>query len=110
MTDRYQIVWSETALQDAEIILEYISQRDSVGAAAAVHAKLIAKVETLSVHPERCRIVPELKSLGIDEFQELIVKPYRLCFRIHDKDVVLVSVLDGRRDLAEILLDRALQS
>ena len=96
-------------MQDVELILEYISERDSVGAATNVYTKLLAKVESFSVHPERCRIVPELKAFGIDEFQELIVRPYRLCFRIHDKDVVLVSVLDGRRDLAEILLERALQ-
>jgi hypothetical protein len=39
-------------------------------------------------------------------FQELIEKPWRLIYRIAAHRVVVVSVLDGRRNLEDLLLDR----
>ncbi len=56
--------------------------------------------------PERCRIVPELKEQGILQYRELIVKPWRIIFRIAEKKVYALSVLDSRRNIEEILLER----
>ena len=104
----FLIVWSEAALQDVESILEYIALRDDFGAATAVYQKLVARISTLDSHPERCRVVPELRDVGVTQYRELIFKPYRVCFRIFDQEVVIVSVLDGRRDLEQLLIDRAM--
>ena len=104
----YHIRWTEAALQDVESILAYIATRDDINAATALYVQLIARIDTLDTNPERCRVVPELRELGITEFRELIFRPFRICFRIHDRDLVLVSILDGRRDLDQILIERAL--
>lgn len=104
-----RIVWTEAALQDMESILRYIFAHDSLAAAERIHERLLTAVETLTVNPERCRVVPELDMVGISDFRELINRPYRICFRVYGREVVLVSILDGRRDLEEILLDRALK-
>jgi toxin ParE1/3/4 len=109
MPQPLRIVWTEAALQDMESILGYIFAHDSLAAAERIHARLLAAVETLTDNPERCRIVPELDKIGISDFRELINRPYRICFRVHGSQVVLVSILDGRRDLEQILLDRALK-
>lgn len=109
MAKALRIRWAEAAIKDVESILAYIAAHDDFPAVARLHKKLLAKIETLTLHPERCRVVPELAAIGITDFRELIVRPYRICFRVYGREVVLVSVLDGRRDLEEILIDRALR-
>jgi toxin ParE1/3/4 len=108
MARTYRIRWAEAALQDVESILAYIATRDDIACAAALYEKLIARIDTLDANPERCRVVLELRDIGITDYRELIFKPFRICFRIHDRDIVLVSILDGRRDLDQILIERAL--
>jgi len=109
LRETFRIIWAEAAVQDFESILEYIAFHDCYEAAATVHEKLLGRIDTLVHTPMRCRYVPELKEIGLTEYRELIVRPYRICFRIHGHDVVLVSILDGRRDLEQILMDRAMQ-
>ena len=41
-------------------------------------------------------------------YRELVVNKYRILFRARDRDVILLGVLDGRRDLAELLVQRAM--
>ncbi len=107
MAIRHRIRWADVALDDFEIILEYIALNDSVASATYVHDELMARIDRLKEYPERCRFVPELKEIGLSEFRELIWKPYRICFSVHKQDVVIVAVLDGRRDLGQLLLDRS---
>lgn len=46
---------------------------------------------------------------GIDGSGEILKGPYRIMFAVRDRDVVILSLLDSRRDLAELLIARALR-
>jgi hypothetical protein len=46
--------------------------------------------------------------VGVREYRELILAPYRVFFRLTRRSVDIVGMLDGRRDLEEILLRRYL--
>jgi len=109
MGTRYRIVWSEAALQDVESILEWICAHDGPVAARRVMDLVVGRAESLVENPERGRVVPEIREIGIVDFRELLEKSYRLCYRVHGRDVVIVSVLDGRRDLERVLVDRAMR-
>jgi toxin ParE1/3/4 len=106
---KYEVIWTDTAVRDLDCILEYVTARDSVGAAIHLYEKLTERIDGLSTTPARCRVVPEVREIGVAEFRELLVGPYRIPFRIAENKVVLVGVLDGRRDLEEILIERALE-
>ena len=108
MDEAFSVLWSRSALDDLEQILEYVSSRDGHGAAEDLGTRLMLKIESLSSHPKRCRIVPELADAGIRGYRELIESPYRVFFRIHGEAVHLLGILDGRRDLEQILIARAL--
>ena len=112
MPDRFRIEWAPIALGDLDEILEYIAARDSVDAAVHVYEKLRDRIERLMSrpHPQRCRIPPEFRKLGVTEYRELVVTPYGVFFRIRAKTVGIVGVLDRRRDLEELLLQRVLRS
>jgi len=106
---RYRILWAPIAAQDLDELIDYIAAQDGPDAAAKVYEKVKKRTKTLSAHPKRCRIVPELRSVGVMEYRELIVSPYRVFFRVDEKDVGIIGVLDGRRDLEETLIRRAMR-
>jgi toxin ParE1/3/4 len=108
--ERYAVAWSDTAQVDLESILEYVARRDGVTHALTLYQRIRDKVEALKQWPRRARVVPELKALGLEDFREIIVEPYRAFFRIDGRTVVLLGVVDGRRDLGELLLERAVRS
>ena len=109
MPDRYGLEWAPVAQGDLDEILECIAARDCVEAAVNVYAKVMHKIDGLISHPDRCRIPPEPKALGITEFRESIVVPYSVFFRIRGRTLGIVGVLDRRRDLEELLLQRVLR-
>jgi len=107
--DRYRLEWSEPAVADVDAILHYVASREGdAEPALRLHEKLTTEIETLTTTPQRCRIVPEPRAVGVREYRELIVRPYRVCFRVRGRVVAIVGVLDGRRDLSELLMQRAL--
>jgi len=71
-----------------------------------VFQKIKIKASSLYTIPERCHIVPELKDQGIMQYRELIVPPWRIMFRIAEMKVYVLSVLDSRRNIEDILLKR----
>ena len=110
MTERYGIEWAPVALDDLDAILKYIAARDCVDAAVDVYGKIMHRIEGLVLHPTRCRVPPELEEAGVTEFRELILAPYSVFFRIRGRTVGIVAVLDRRRDLQELLVQRVLRT
>lgn len=104
----YRVIWTEIAASDYESILAYLAAHAGVRAAVRLDEKLDQAIASLDTSPTRCRIVPELRLEGLDVYRELIVRPYRIMFRLRGKAVVLLAVVDGRRDLEELLIERAL--
>ena len=108
MAERH-VLWTAVAEGDLLDIVEYIGREDP-GAAQAVFDKLRRRASSLAAQTLRGRIVPELIDTGDMRSRELIERPWRLLYRI-DADVVLVfAVLDARRDLQTLLLQRLARS
>lgn len=89
----YRVSWSPEALEDVESIASFIA-RDSAFYAKAVVNKLIESSRSLKKYPERGRIVPEL---GDKDVREIFVYSYRLIYRIHEKNILIVAVIHGKR-------------
>lgn len=105
MKRRLPVEWATIAAQDLTEIVEYIA-RDDPGAALRVLDALEAKASSLETFATRGRIVPELLGIQLREYRELLVKPYRIIYRVEKARVVVLGVFDGRRNLEDILLDR----
>ena len=50
--------------------------------------------------------MPELAAFGIRIYRELVVAPWRVVYRIGGKTVSILAVVDGRRNIEDVLLDR----
>lgn len=110
MTETYDVVWSRLAVRDLDQILDYLSEEASIDRALAVYEQVRQRISTLKRHPRRCRVVPELRDLGLTDFRESILAPYRIVFRLHDQALVLVAIVDSRRNLEELLVERVLEA
>jgi len=107
MNGTYDIVITDNAEQDLNEIILYIAQRE-ITIAQGIYEKLQSKVFSLRTFPEKGRIVPELFDHNIFQYHEVIENPWRIIYKIEDKKVFIMTVLDGRRNVEDILLKKLL--
>lgn len=108
MTKKYKVEWASVAEDDLKRIIDYIAI-DSPGNALQILERIKQKVSALYTLPERGRIVPELQEQGINIYRELIISPWRIVFRISDITVYVLSIIDSRQNVEDILLNRFLK-
>jgi toxin ParE1/3/4 len=109
VSPRSTVRWTRTAVDDLLDVIDYFVGRDGTAVAEQLAERVTREVATLATMPLRCRVVPELQAEGIDGYRELLIGPHRIVFALRDGDVIVLAVLDGRRDLAELLIARALR-
>lgn len=105
----YAVEWAATAKGDFDEIIGYVLALDPVNAVKVIDA-IEASAMTLDHLPLRGRIVPELKFHGITAYREVQIKPWRLIYRVSKDIVWVVSLVDSRRQLDDLLLERFLRS
>ncbi len=97
--------WASVAQIDLKQIIDYIAL-ESPGNALQVLGEIKQKASALYTLPDRGRIVPELNEQGINFYREIIIPPWRSIYRISDSTVFVLSVIDSRRNVEDILLNR----
>jgi toxin ParE1/3/4 len=105
MKKTYEVEWSKISEKDLVVIIEYIAD-ENPSRAYEVFREVKRKASTLRSLPERGRIVPELQEQGITQYRELVIPPWRIIYRISERKVYVLSVLDSRRNIEDILLRR----
>jgi plasmid stabilization system protein ParE len=105
---KYAVVLARVAEQDLVAIIEFIALEDPM-AANHVLDRMEKRIESRARQPGRGRVVPELGALGLRTHREMVVDPWRLVYRISEKTVYVVAIFDGRRNLQDVLLERALR-
>jgi plasmid stabilization system protein ParE len=108
MTGDLDVNWAHVARDDLFDILEFIAHNDPVDALRVLD-RLERRAQSLARLPHRGRVVPELRRHGVTEFRELIEGPWRIVYVLRGAMISVVAVLDGRRRLEDILLDRFLR-
>jgi toxin ParE1/3/4 len=106
----YQVLLTGGAEQDLESIHDYIVEHDSIFSANYVLDEVMKIAESLAKFPERGSYPKELLDVGIIEYRQIAFKPYRLIYRVVNKDVVVYVIVDERRDLQSLLERRLLNS
>ena len=107
MEENYNIKWASPALDDLDEIIEYIS-KTNLTYSIKVMDKIYEQVNKLNINPERCRIVPELEKYGYLSYRQLIVDYWKIIFKIEGNIVYIMVVIDGRRNLEDIILKKIL--
>ena len=109
MPDSYQVNLTARARQDLSALVRWVAEHDSLHAAEHLLDKLLETCKQLQSLPERGAFPSELLSLGIRRYRQVFFKPYRVIYRVLDRQVNVLLIADGRRNL-KTLLERRLLS
>ena len=86
-----EIIWTDPAWNDVENVADYIAQDSKFYAAAFVQETKEAAA-SLANFAERGQIVPEF---GDESIRELLVRSYRLVYRVSEKQVLVLTLVHG---------------
>ncbi|HEX8949719.1 MAG TPA: type II toxin-antitoxin system RelE/ParE family toxin [Dissulfurispiraceae bacterium] len=100
------VVDAEADLVD---IYRYVALNDSPEKADKLLDNIERTVLQLEIAPLRGHYPPELERLGIRDYREVFFKPYRIIYQVIKSHVYVHCVLDGRRDLQDLLQQRLLR-
>ena len=106
----HEVVLTADAESDIEDIVSYIAQFDSVESAEHVLDRLLRAADNLAVSPERGSPPKELRDVGDQQYRQVIFKPYRLIYRVTDRQVIVYVISDGHRDFQTLLTRRLLRT
>lgn len=106
---KYKVKIDPQAQEDMKEIFLYVVINDSFDMANKLLDKIEETCYKLEKHPTRGHIPEELRRTGIKKYLEIHYKPYRIIYEIKKEIIYVHSVLDGRRNIQEILSERILR-
>jgi toxin ParE1/3/4 len=108
MTD-YRVELTRGAADDLESLYAYLVRTGAPEAADRLLTALLDAVESLEAFPDRGSVPPELDTLGIRAFRQLLRPPYRIIYRVLGERVIILVIADGRSDMRSVLEQRVLR-
>jgi toxin ParE1/3/4 len=106
----FNVVITREALNDIFEIYRYVLVHDSMLSADRLRERIESTCYSLDTFPHRGHYPPELLERDIYDFREIHYKPYRIVYEIEGKNVNILVIADGRRDMQTLLRERLAQS
>jgi toxin ParE1/3/4 len=106
---RFSVELTQGAEDDLEQIYDYVSVHRSRDAALALLDAFAETMATLTQFPERGSVPDEFEVLGLREFRQILMAPYRIIYRPLASRVFIIVIADGRRDMQSHLERRLLR-
>ncbi len=106
----FAVFLTNDAARDLDELYDYIALHDAPQKADYVLEQIETAFSRLSKFPQRGTHPKELRTLGILEYREIFFKPYRIINRVMGKNVYVLLIADGRRDMQTLLQRRLLDA
>ena len=74
-----------------------------------IYEKIMEKIEDASENAKGRRIAPLLKEFGIMDIHQININPWTIYYRVEDKHMKIISIIDMRRNLEEILYQKIIE-
>jgi plasmid stabilization system protein ParE len=96
----FKIIWSSRGIDTLGELVEYIARDNSI-AARKMGEAVFQKASLLGQHPRLGKVFAELNH---DDVREILVRPYRIVYRVQDSNrtVTILTVWHGARQEPEI--------
>jgi plasmid stabilization system protein ParE len=106
----WAVAFTRHAEEDILGIFAFITEKEGPDMAEAILEKFMQARDSLAEFPDRGRVLPELKRVGIVSYREIQVKPWRVIYHVNNAAhaVHIHVVADGRRNFTELLKERLL--
>jgi plasmid stabilization system protein ParE len=107
-----KIEWTPDGVDSLNEILEYYMDKAGENTANTIYDKVIKEIELLELEEIKTKRTQELKDIGIFDVFELSIKPWKVYYKISgdNKKVYILFVLDGRRNLEEVLMSKVIDN
>jgi toxin ParE1/3/4 len=105
----FKVHLTDDAAGDLEELYDYIALHDAPGKVEYVLDQIAHLFDSLSDNPHRGAYPQELSALGLREHREIFFKPYRIIYRVIERNIYVLLIADGRRDMQALLQRRLLR-
>ena len=107
-----KIDWTPDGVDSLIEILDYYRDKAGDNIANNIYRKILKEIELLEIEEMRTKQTQELKDIGIYDVYELSINPWKVYYKIstNNKSVFILFVLDGRRNLEEILISKVIDN
>lgn len=104
----YEVIFLKEADSDLISIYEYLKRQATKSIAIKEIERLESACMSLQENPERGSIPKELPPGGNFNLRQLIVREFRIFYKIIENRVVIYGIIHGRRNIRDLLIKRAL--
>lgn len=104
----FVVEFTTGARQDLLKIYRYIKAAGSREAAKSMYEQLSKACESLSRNPERGNVPAEIEGFSEMLCRQIVIKNYRIIYQVIGKVVIIHGIIDGRRNIREIMRQRFL--
>jgi toxin ParE1/3/4 len=104
-----EIIWSEDAGNELSEIISYIKNNSGNIIAKNIYNKIMVKVNDASENAKGRRISPLLRELGINDIHQINVNPWLIYYKAENNKMKIISIIDMRRNLEEILYKKIME-
>jgi len=106
--EKYIVNMTQNAENDLNEIILFIAQNNPQ-TAIKIMERLRTKISTLDHFPNRGAYVPELLARNIKEYRQIIEAPWKIIYKVDEKTVNILAIIDSRRNLHDLLIKKLLK-
>jgi toxin ParE1/3/4 len=100
---KYKIIWSKDAGEEFVEILSWYKYNAEKNVAQRIYTKINSQVKKLKDMPGIGKRVQILTDIGINDYRQIIQGHWIIYYKVEGESIHIISVVDGRRNLEEIL-------
>jgi toxin ParE1/3/4 len=102
---KLNVFWTLNAQSDLKEIIEFVKM-DSLNQVKRIFKKIKAESLKLTEFPKLGRTISELDRYNLTNYREFIVEIWRIVYTQKENGIYVLSVIDSRRDLEELLFTK----
>ena len=100
------IIWSKDAGDEFFEIISFIKYNTGKMTAENIYEKINNEVIKVLKNATGRRISPILKKFGINNIHQFNISPWAIFYKVENNRMEIVSIIDQRRNLEEILYEK----
>lgn len=101
-----KVVFLQSAKVDLKDLKSYIVKNFGKDVWLTSYGKVKESVAMIQAHPKAGRIPPELESLNLTQYRQVLSGMNRIIYELRDDTAYIHIVCDSRRDLQGLLMKR----
>ena len=103
------IIWSKDAGDELSEIISFIKYNSGKMIANNIYDKINKEIEKASKNASGRRISPLLRNFGINHVHQLNINPWAIFYKAENNRMEILSIIDQRRNLEEILYNKIIE-